>query len=154
MKDVIKIKITPASVIKETGGVKGQRGPGQSPAQQADKLTAAFVITGLSTLKDGQSDHLRLPLLYYKKNSDSTRNTDLCKVTFYCHRGEFWGLPWWFPGKEPTCQWRRLRFDPWVGKIPWGRKWQPTLVFLPGGFQGQRSLTGYSPWGHKELDTA
>ena len=48
-------------MIKETGGAKGQRGPGQSPAQQADKLAAAFVLTGLSTLEDGQSDHLRLP---------------------------------------------------------------------------------------------
>ena len=39
--------------------------------------------------------------------------------------------------------------DPWVGKIPWRRKWQPTLVFLPEEFHGQR----YSPWGRKELDT-
>ena len=44
-------------------------------------------------------------------------------------------------------------FNPWVGKIPWKRKWQPTLVFLPGEFQGQRSLEGYGPFGHKELDT-
>ena len=40
-----------------------------------------------------------------------------------------------------------------VGKILWNRKWQPTPVFLPGKFHGQRSLTGYSPWGHKESDT-
>ena len=40
--------------------------------------------------------------------------------------------------------------DPWVGKISWKRKWQPTPVFLPGEFHGQRSLAGYSPWGHKE----
>ena len=45
------------------------------------------------------------------------------------------------------------RFDPWVEKIPWKRKWQPTPVFLPGKSQGQRSLVGYSPWGCKELDT-
>ena len=45
-----------------------------------------------------------------------------------------------------------LGFDPWVGKIPWRRKWQPTPVFLPGKSHGQRSLTGYSPWSHKELD--
>ena len=48
---------------------------------------------------------------------------------------------------------RRLRFDPWVGKIPWRRKWQPTPVFLLGKFHGQRSLAGYSPWGCKESDT-
>ena len=42
--------------------------------------------------------------------------------------------------------------DPWVGKIPWRRKWQPTPVLLPRKFHGWRSLVGYSPWGHKELD--
>jgi len=38
-------------------------------------------------------------------------------------------------------------------KIPWRRKWQPTPVFLPGKFHGQRSLAGYSPWGCNESDT-
>ena len=47
---------------------------------------------------------------------------------------------------------KRCRFDPWVGKILWSRKWQPTPVFLPGKFHGQKSLVGYSPWGCKELD--
>ena len=41
---------------------------------------------------------------------------------------------------------------PGLERSPWRRKWQPTLVFLPGKFQGQRSLVGYSPWAHKELD--
>ena len=48
----------------------------------------------------------------------------------------------------------RPGFDPWVRKIPWRRKWQPTPVFLPGKSHGQRSLVGYSPWGRKESDTA
>ena len=43
-------------------------------------------------------------------------------------------------------------FDPWVGKIPWRRKWQPTPVFLPGKSCGQRSLAGYSLQGNTELD--
>ena len=59
-------------------------------------------------------------------------------------------LPWWLSGKESTCQCRRRKFDPWVGKIPWRWKWQPTPVFLPGESHGQRSLAGYSPWGHRE----
>ena len=42
--------------------------------------------------------------------------------------------------------------DPWVRKIPWRRKWQPTPAFLPGESHGQRSLAGYSPLGPKELD--
>ena len=44
-------------------------------------------------------------------------------------------------------------FDPWVGKIPWDRKWQVTLVFLPGKFHGQRSRVVYSPWVYKKSDT-
>ena len=43
--------------------------------------------------------------------------------------------------------------EPLVKKIPRRREWLPTPVFLPGEFHGQRSLVGYSPWGHKELDT-
>ena len=59
-------------------------------------------------------------------------------------------------GKELICQCKRHKrheFDPWVGKIPWSRKWQPTPVFLPGKFHGQRRLAGCSPWGHEESDT-
>jgi len=51
-------------------------------------------------------------------------------------------------GEEPTCQYRRHKrhgFDPWVGKIPRRRKWQPTPVFLSRETHGQRSLVGYSP---------
>ena len=40
-----------------------------------------------------------------------------------------------------------------IKKIPWRREWLPTPVFLPGESHGQRSLVGYSPWGHKESDT-
>ena len=60
-------------------------------------------------------------------------------------------LPWWLSGKESTCQCRRGGFGPWVRKIPWRRKWQLTPVFLPGQHHGQRSLAGYSPWGHKRV---
>ena len=63
------------------------------------------------------------------------------------------GPPRWLSGKEFACQCRRFGFSPWIRKIPWRRKWQPTLIFLPGKFQGQRSLVGYSPRGCKELDT-
>ena len=62
-------------------------------------------------------------------------------------------LPWWLRGKESACQFRGQGFNPWVRKIPWKRKWQPTSVFLPGKFHGQRRLSGYSPWGCKESDT-
>ena len=55
------------------------------------------------------------------------------------------GFPGGTRGKEPACQCRRLVFDPWVGKIPWSRNWQPTPAFFPGESHGQRSLAGYSP---------
>ena len=66
------------------------------------------------------------------------------------------GFPGGAVGKESACQCRRHkkhRFDPWVGKIPWRGKWQPSLGFLPGKFHRQRRLAGPSPWGGKELDT-
>ena len=55
------------------------------------------------------------------------------------------GLPRYLSGKESSYQCRRWGFDPWVGKIPWRREWQPTPVLLPGESHGQRSLVGYSP---------
>ena len=73
-------------------------------------------------------------------------------------------LPWklWFnqysPGagdKQSTCQCSRCKrpgFNPWIGRIPWRKKWQRTPVFLPGESHGQRSLVGYSLWGCKESD--
>ena len=67
-----------------------------------------------------------------------------------------YGLPRRLSDKPPACQCRRhkrCRFNPWVRKIPWRSEWQPTAVFLPGKSHGQRSLAGYSPWGHKESDT-
>ena len=57
------------------------------------------------------------------------------------------GLPWWLRWQRICLQCRRPGFNPWLGKIPWRREWQPTPVFLPGEFPGQRSLGGYSPWG-------
>ena len=66
--------------------------------------------------------------------------------------------PWHFPGgvsgKESACQFRRCKrpgFDPWVEKIPCSRKCQAIPVFFPGKFHGQRSLAGYSPWGHERV---
>ena len=63
---------------------------------------------------------------------------------------ETWALIGQMVKNLPAVQ--RPRFDPWVGKIPWRREWQPTPVFLSREFHGQRSLAGHSPWGRKELD--
>ena len=67
---------------------------------------------------------------------------------------DYLGLPRGLSGKESACQ-AGDGFYPWVQKIPWRRKWQPTPVCLPGESHGQRSLVGlgYGPWGRKASDT-
>ena len=57
------------------------------------------------------------------------------------------GPPWWFSGKESAGQCRGCRFSPWVGMIPWRKKWQLVSVFLPGESHRQRSLAGYTVHG-------
>ena len=83
------------------------------------------------------------PVLPEARNSPDEVSRICCPpmtaANVYC------GLPPWLSGKESTSS-RRWGFDPWVRKIPWSRKWQPTPVLLPGEFHGQRSLVGYSPW--------
>ena len=54
-------------------------------------------------------------------------------------------------GKESACS-AGTRVRSWAGNIPWRRSWQSAPVFLPRESYGQRSLVGYSPWGHKEAD--
>ena len=85
--------------------------------------------------------------------------------TFYTQFWAFWahfsepdptaGYPGGTSGKESAFQYRwckRHRFNPWVRKIPWRRKWQPPPVFFPGKFHGQRILAGHSPRSCKVLD--
>ena len=62
-----------------------------------------------------------------------------------------WWTSRWLRRYNVCLQCRRPRFYPWVGKIPWRRKWQSTPGLLPGKSHGQRSLVGYSPWGRTQL---
>ena len=65
------------------------------------------------------------------------------------------GLPYGPAGKDSTFNvgdTGDASSIPWVGKVPWRRKWQPTPVCLPEKSCRQRSLVGYSPWGRKESD--
>ena len=69
----------------------------------------------------------------------------LCPVDILAYQGGA-------SGKEPTCQHRRHKrhkFDPWIGKIPWRRKWQPTPAILAWRITWTESLAGYTSWGHK-----
>ena len=97
-----------------------------------------------------------------KKKEKSARGDDPAVWMLYflilIHLWLVKGLPRGFPGgasgREFSCQCRRRkgwRFDPWVGKIPYSRKWHQ-LQSLPGRSHGQRSLAGYSPGSRKELD--
>ena len=90
------------------------------------------------------------------------RHMHLSTAPWQTHHGSaflgevgLWSNPGGKSGKESACQywWRKRCLHPWVGKIPWRRKRQPTPVFLPGKVHGQRSLAGYSPWSQEELDT-
>ena len=65
--------------------------------------------------------------------------------------GNIYGLPRWLSDKESAFQCRRHRLDPWVRKIFWRRKWQPTAVLLLGKSHGQGSLADCSPWGYKSI---
>ena len=72
-----------------------------------------------------------------------------CFLSSYLYPTGSLGLHRWPGGKESSYQHRRCKrgeFSPWVRKMPWSRKWQPTPVFLPGKSHGQRKLSGYSPW--------
>ena len=79
----------------------------------------------------------------------------LC-ICLFTHLFVYLSFPGGANGKESICQsrrYKRCRFDPCVGKIPWRRKWQPTPVLLPGKSHGQRSMVGYHPWGRRKSDT-
>ena len=67
----------------------------------------------------------------------------------WCHHCHLYHLLWL---TSTLLQCRRPGFLPWVRKIPWIRIWQSTPALLPGKPHGERSLAGYSPWGHKQLD--
>jgi len=77
---------------------------------------------------------------------------DLRMLALLCQFYNLQGLPWWISDKESSCLCRRCGFDPWVRKISWRKKWQPTPVFLPGKSHGQRCLAVYSQYSVKELD--
>ena len=81
--------------------------------------------------------------------SACTSQTDKPQICLY----SFFHFPGRTSGKAPTCPCRRRKrpgFDPWVGKIPWRRAWQPSPVFFPGESRGQGSPVGYKPWDCKE----
>ena len=96
-------------------------------------------MNSLSSIVPGRLNRLNKYLLSENLWSSSQENTE-CEWLKPADRcTPVWGFPGGTSGKEPACQCRRHKrcgFDPWVGKIPWRSKWQPTPVFL----------LGESPW--------
>ena len=98
-------------------------------------LLLVFLILYLRNFSNAESQRF-MPMFSFKS------------FTVLAHTFRSLGFPCGAGGKEPYCRCRRHKrcwFDPWVGKIPWRREWQPTPLFLLGEFHGQRSLTGYTP---------
>ena len=126
-------------------GIGGRKRRGQQRMRWLDGITDSRDMS----LGDGQGG-LACCNSWGRKESDTTERLNGTELK--SHKSDF---PGGTSGKEPTCQskrHKRHRFYPWVRTIPWRRAWQPTLVFLPGEFLGQRSLAGYGPWGLKESD--
>ena len=114
---------------------------------RADKLTPTPSDTGETEAQNGCMTHPRsLNIGFQCLSFHPTLHTSLsCNMIYPPLR---MGFPDGINGKESACQQRCKRhgFDPWVEKIPWRKKWQPTPVFLPEKVHGHRSLEGYSPW--------
>ena len=79
------------------------------------------------------------------------KECNIQSIVKYALRGPK-GAQRWRICPKSACQCRRHEFNPWVRKIPWRRKWQPTPVVLPGKSRGQRSIAVCSPWDCKKLD--
>ena len=87
-------------------------------------------------------------ILNIQEHLSSTSQEECC-IFFHIPNSLQIVSTWWLSCKEFTSQCKRHGFNPWVGKIPWRKKWQYIPVFLPGKSHWQRSLGGYSPWGLK-----
>ena len=114
-------------------------------ARDDQKLLTKTRLTGKMPSEPAHCEQILYSSLFYSGSPDNYLTQTI--VLFFKGSCPLLGFPWWLSGKESGCQYRRYRrprFDPWVGNIPWKRKWPPTPVFLPGKFHGQRSLAGYS----------
>ena len=130
-------------------GIGGRRRRGQQRMRWLDGITDSMDVN-LSELWELVMDREAWHAAIHGVAKSRTRLSNWTELI------EYMGFPGGPSGEESTYQCRRCKrwgFTPWVGKIHWSRKWQPTPVFLPGKFHGQRILMGYSSWGHKQSDT-
>ena len=95
-------------------------------------LLTAHLLNRPKVMDTTQSSFLLIPYLLILSPSFLS--------LFFISPGVGWGLPLWLSGREFCLQYGRISFDPWVKKILWRRKWQPTPVFLPGKAAGQWAM--------------
>ena len=118
-------------------------------------LPSNALLQVMSTYLPDLIDSVTSKMLYMVLHLGQVPLGPVCTLYGASQVAPYMGLPRWCSGKESACQGRGCRkhgFNPWVRTILWRKKWQPTAVFLPKKLHGQRSLAGYCPWGHKELD--
>ena len=116
--------------------------PGESPWTEKPGRLSPQVKKSQTQLK-WLSTNIRVSEISWKKLCIGVlHSVDICWA-FIMHRG----LPRWCSGQGRRP--KRCEFNPWVRRILWRRKWQPTPIFLPRQFYGWRVLIGYSPWSHR-----
>ena len=129
-------------------------GGGSRSQCQSDDMWGRLAIAGVEGGRDRQPRNAAASRSWKRRgNRLSPRlkeGTRTCWHLDFCPLRPILDFPGGASDKELVYQCRRSkrrRFDPWVGKIPWRRAWQPTPGFLPGESHGQRILMGYSLWG-------
>ena len=148
----------PVTTFQSSRGLPGGSEVRNPPVDVGTTGTSVWSLGGEDFLEEGIATQSRILAwrIPWTEEPGGLQSTGLPRVrhdwSYLANTQSSRGLCRWLGGEESTCQWRRLRFDIWARKIPWRREWLPTPGFLPGEFHGQRSLEGYSPWGHKESD--
>ena len=103
-----------------------------------------------TNLSDCPGSYSHLITSEVKNHNSHSISCLIFKTSYLIFKTILWiGLTWWLRWWRICPQCKKPGFNLWVGKIPRRMKWLPTPVFLPGEFHGQRSLVGYSPWGHR-----
>ena len=142
-------------MFSSSRAVRLQNTPGRQSLETSPHLAAAPSIWTTMALVCWQLPVRHCPCYLLKYFRSLSQGNRLLFPWFRPLSPPIWGFPGGASGKESACQCRRHKrcgFNLRARKIPWNRKWQPVQGFLPGKFNGQRSLVGYNPWGCKESD--